>query len=1227
MHVMGSVSPANNVEGLSFNQDVAVAEAMSPPSSLTFSHNSKNGARLQDSPAPPPPPPPAPLPPPPPPPPLLPTGGGLKKKKRVRSFFWKTIPAEQVKGHANLWTQGQVQQDFQIDVKKIEELFTQNDGPPASKATPTRGGKTRLSFREAKDEVSILDAKRGLNISIFLKQFKRSNQAIVDDIHHGNSESFGAEPLRELLKLLPEKEEVKKLKAYRGDVSKLSLADSFIYLLTQLPSYSVRIESMLLKEEFPGACEAMKQDLKTLRSAAKELMCCKELHAVLHLVLQAGNILNAGGSAGDAVGFKLSSLLSLADTKSNKPGMNLLHFVALEAQKKDKHLLEFPLKLPNIQAASRISLETLEAELQLLTSRTRSVEESIQKETELLQQLDSFLQSATMSLCSLRGSQQQLKKEGRELVDFFCEDRDTFRLDDCFSIFHTFCTKFTNAVKENKEREAKEAACRQRMREEELKRHSWSGGEEVSGAFGSRCRSETDMSAAATRDEAGLLLDLLTRSRSSLNTNHISRGRSGNFQRSRRSPSSSPSLAAERDLSALLEKSNDLRVPRQRGKEDTRKTSPSASSKHELRSLGLSPSKVLTVSPTHLAIPSSRNEENTNDTDIIYLSLDSKTEMNKEEIPIKSTSDSKQESELHDNGRSQPFPGFKGQETGWRIKSDDQISSGQSSGAAKGNMSVVLEKCTLVPELKVFDSTTTQTGRDEDHCTDHRTMTTRLEEEGVDKLQNDEKKSSRAPKEKTEEQEAKVIVWCVTGVCEATGENAQPDTDGEGLNGENQQTSLITANQECSDAQLDCKGTESVPISSQPVSHFNNPDSSPGLHPVKPASAEPEPQATKASPASGDPASTFDGLVSASPGSPTAEAPAKDQKTDNPETEEEKSTNVVPCSEKKSDNRSTNRRTLKQKTAEDSSTGGKTKRANSAKVSTKKLPNSNSGSTGMKPSNTTSTGGRSVRTLTSSEDQSMRRVVPITRMNPGSSSRDRKDEKPGAYTRGSSRTAAHSGPNISTLNSSSTRRGERPRTAPSTQRPSTTKTPESKELREQNQDSQGRPPVRKPLTKPKTQTEEKMCLSKLRALNQAGNRGSVSAPVTPLHKSRSPSSSVLPGFTRSTASSSFRRTKPPLGASHSSNSSSPKATPNTSSAPSAASSSPFTKTASSRSKDPNVSSSSSLRRSHSNRSPAPSPRHGSLAPSKGHRRKDSGSLSDKSTQSKESTKASRPSWR
>lgn len=47
-----------------------------------------------------------------------------------------------------------------------------------------------------------------------------------------------------------------------------------------------------------------------------------------------------GGYAGNAVGFKLSSLLSLADTKANKPGMNLLHFVAMVAKNVFSRLCE-----------------------------------------------------------------------------------------------------------------------------------------------------------------------------------------------------------------------------------------------------------------------------------------------------------------------------------------------------------------------------------------------------------------------------------------------------------------------------------------------------------------------------------------------------------------------------------------------------------------------------------------------------------------------------------------------------------------------------------------------------------------------------------------------------------------------------------------------------------------------------------------------------------------------
>lgn len=54
----------------------------------------------------------------------------------------------QVKGRSNLWTQGQ---QYQIDVSTIEELFSQRDCQSNAKATPTRGGVSRGSFREVKD--------------------------------------------------------------------------------------------------------------------------------------------------------------------------------------------------------------------------------------------------------------------------------------------------------------------------------------------------------------------------------------------------------------------------------------------------------------------------------------------------------------------------------------------------------------------------------------------------------------------------------------------------------------------------------------------------------------------------------------------------------------------------------------------------------------------------------------------------------------------------------------------------------------------------------------------------------------------------------------------------------------------------------------------------------------------------------------------------------------------
>ncbi|NWI62290.1 FHDC1 protein, partial [Todus mexicanus] len=227
-----------------------------------------------------------------------------------------------------------------------------------------------------------------------------------------------------------------------------------------------------------------------------ELMTCEELHSILHLVLQAGNIMNAGGYAGNAVGFKLSSLLKLADTKANKPGMTLLHFVALEAKKKDAALLNFSEKIRDVHDAARLSIDNVEAELHSLSFKARSVKDSIRRDPILFHQMESFLQFAVRHLKELEHQKRELQKEGNALIDFFCEDKETMKLDECFQIFRDFCVRFNKAVKENREREIQELHSLQRRKELEEKRQSWAAGE--LGSFG-RSSSENDVEMLAKK--------------------------------------------------------------------------------------------------------------------------------------------------------------------------------------------------------------------------------------------------------------------------------------------------------------------------------------------------------------------------------------------------------------------------------------------------------------------------------------------------------------------------------------------------------------------------------------------------------------------------------------------------------------------------------------------------------------------------------------------------------
>lgn len=110
---------------------------------------------------------------------------------------------------------------------------------------------------------------------------------------------------------------------------------------------------MLLKEDFAVNIGYLEPAIRAMLYAGEDLMTNKALQEVLYMVLVTGNFLNSGGYAGNAAGVKLSSLQKLTDIRANKPGMNLIHYVALQAEKASPELLKFPDQLTTLENASK----------------------------------------------------------------------------------------------------------------------------------------------------------------------------------------------------------------------------------------------------------------------------------------------------------------------------------------------------------------------------------------------------------------------------------------------------------------------------------------------------------------------------------------------------------------------------------------------------------------------------------------------------------------------------------------------------------------------------------------------------------------------------------------------------------------------------------------------------------------------------------------------------------
>ncbi|KAM9355955.1 inverted formin-2 isoform 2-T2 [Pholidichthys leucotaenia] len=443
---------------------------------------------------PPPPPPPLPgMPPPPPPPPGMIVaqssqvlGCGVPPMKasrcptlRMKKLNWQKLRA--VTDGDSMWAS--VQKDplpREPDYSSIEQLFCLPVAEHKDKgaAAPVK--------KEPK-EVTFIDPKKNLNINIFLKQFKCSNEDFVAMIQNGDRTKFDVEVLKQLLKLLPEKHEIENLKSFQGEKEKLANVDRFYTFLLTVPCYQLRIECMLLCEETASVLEMLKPKVKLVEEACQSLRTSTLLPSFCRLILHVGNFLNYGSHTGNAEGFRISSLLKLTETKANKSRITLLHHILEEAEENHPELLALPDEMTICEKAAGVHLDSVQSEASALLKRLNDTAKKVSNSVEeVKEQYEKVLEENLEECRTLTVRFTEMEEKKSELAVYLCEDPNKLSLEELFGTIRTFRDLFIKSLKENKSRKEQAAKAEKRKKqlaEEESKRQKGENGKIIKKGF------------------------------------------------------------------------------------------------------------------------------------------------------------------------------------------------------------------------------------------------------------------------------------------------------------------------------------------------------------------------------------------------------------------------------------------------------------------------------------------------------------------------------------------------------------------------------------------------------------------------------------------------------------------------------------------------------------------------------------------------------------------------
>ncbi len=377
-------------------------------------------------------------------------------------MHWKKIPATRL-GETIWGGESVVQSDIAEHSQELMTLFFED--PEKERAAATKKKKSADAGSGGSKVVRLLDLKRANNIAITLSRFKQSNADTRAAILTLDDTALSVEALHMLLSLLPTPDELKALRAYKGDIAKLGAPEQFLMTMAKIPKVEARIQGFIFKQEFNSRKDELKTRVTAVAACARRVVESTKFKGVLEITLALGNFMNAGHQLGNAGGVSIESVLMLSGVRAGAghQKITLMHYLAALVSSKEPHLLDFAVDLRSCREAVALPPEGLRAELSQLVQCSEELAQTLKdiggggkKEpdpstTTFLQIMSEFHCTAQEELRELEGKMALMEERFATLARYFGEDPATFRACEFFGHVNAFVDQFDRCLAEIRE--------------------------------------------------------------------------------------------------------------------------------------------------------------------------------------------------------------------------------------------------------------------------------------------------------------------------------------------------------------------------------------------------------------------------------------------------------------------------------------------------------------------------------------------------------------------------------------------------------------------------------------------------------------------------------------------------------------------------------------------------------------------------------------------------------